>query len=37
MTDQIDRAGAFQLGGVNLVSYASFDGDGTPKRLDIET
>ena len=35
MTDQIDRAGAFQLGGVNLVSYASFDGDGTPKRLDI--
>ena len=35
MTDQIDRAGAFQLGGVNLISYSSFDGDGTPKRLDI--
>jgi len=35
MTDQIDRAGAFKLGGVNLISYSSFDGDGTPKRLDI--
>ena len=35
MTDQIDRAGAFQLGNVNLISYSSFDGDGTPKRLDI--
>ena len=35
MTDQIDRAGAFSLGGVNLISYSSFDGDGTPKRLDI--
>ena len=30
-----DRPGAFELGGVNLVSYSSFDGDGTPKRLDI--
>jgi hypothetical protein len=35
MTDQIDRAGAFQLGGVNLISYKSFDGDGVPNRLDI--
>ena len=35
METKVDRPGAFQLGGVNLVSYASFDGDGTPKRLDI--
>jgi hypothetical protein len=35
MEAKVDRPGAFQLGGVNLVSYASFDGDGTPKRLDI--
>ena len=34
MTDQIDRAGAFQLGGVNLISYKSFDGDGVPNYLD---
>jgi hypothetical protein len=30
-----DRPGAFELGGINLISYKSFDGDGTPKRLDI--
>jgi len=30
-----DRPGAFELGGVNLISYKSFDGDGVPKRLDI--
>ena len=35
MTTQIDRAGSFELGGVNLISYSSFDGDGTPNRLDI--
>ena len=29
MEAKVDRPGAFQLGGVNLVSYASFDGDGT--------
>ena len=33
--DNVDRPGAFKLGGVNLISYKSFDGDGTPKRLDI--
>ena len=33
--DTVDRPGAFKLGGVNLISYKSFDGDGTPKRLDI--
>ena len=30
-----DRPGAFDLGDVILVSYRSFDGAGTPKRLDI--
>ena len=35
MTLKNDRPGAFELGGVNLISYKSFDGDGTPKRLDI--
>ena len=30
-----DRPGAFELGDVLLVSYRSFDGSDTPKRLDI--
>ena len=30
-----DRPGAFELGDVILVSYRSYDGSGTPKRLDI--
>ena len=30
-----DRPGAFELGDVILISYRSFDGSGTPKRLDI--
>jgi len=30
-----DRPGAFELGDVILISYRSFDGAGTPKRLDI--
>ena len=30
-----DRPGAFELGAVNLISYTSIDGSGTPKRLDI--
>ena len=30
-----DRPGAFELGDVILVSYRSFDGSDTPKRLDI--
>jgi hypothetical protein len=30
-----DRPGAFELGDVNLISYRSFDGAGTPRRLDI--
>ena len=35
MTINVDRPGAFELGSVNLISYKSFDGSGTPKRLDI--
>jgi len=30
-----DRPGAFELGDVILISYRSYDGAGTPKRLDI--
>ena len=30
-----DRPGAFELGDVILISYRSFDGSGSPKRLDI--
>src|SRR5210317_683290 len=30
-----DRPGAFELGEVILISYRSYDGAGTPKRLDI--
>src|SRR6056300_1556059 len=30
-----DRPGAFELGSVILLSYRSYDGAGTPKRLDI--
>ena len=30
-----DRPGAFELGDVILISYKSFDGSGTPKRLSI--
>jgi hypothetical protein len=30
-----DRPGAFELGDVILISYRSYDGSGTPKRLDI--
>ena len=32
---QNDRPGAFQLSEVNLISYKSPDGSGTPARLDI--
>ena len=28
-----DRPGAFELGDIILISYKSFDGSGTPKRL----
>ena len=30
-----DRPGAFELGDIILISYRSFDGSGTPKRLSI--
>jgi len=30
-----DRPGVFELGDVILISYKSFDGSGTPKRLSI--
>ena len=30
-----DRPGAFELGDIILISYKSFDGSGTPKRLSI--
>jgi len=32
-----DRPGAFQLSDVNLISYKSPDGSGTPARLDIRS
>ena len=35
MAVKYDRPGAFELGAVNLISYTSIDGSGTPKRLDI--
>ena len=35
MTIVNDRPGAFELGDVILISYRSFDGSGSPKRLDI--
>ena len=35
MTIVNDRPGAFELGSIILISYQSFDGSGTPKRLDI--
>ena len=35
MTVVNDRPGAFELGDVILISYRSFDGSGSPKRLDI--
>ena len=35
MTIVNDRPGAFELGDIILISYRSFDGSGSPKRLDI--
>ena len=35
MASTIDRAGAFELSDVNLISYSSPDGSGTPSRLNI--
>ena len=37
MPTKVDRPGAFELSDVILISYQSFDGAGTPKRLSIRS
>ena len=37
MPTKVDRPGAFELSDVILISYQSFDGSGTPKRLSIRS
>ena len=37
MPTKVDRPGAFELSDVILISYRSFDGSGTPKRLSIRS
>ena len=37
MPTKVDRPGAFELSDVILISYQSFDGSDTPKRLSIRS
>ena len=37
MPTKVDRPGAYELSDVILISYQSFDGSGTPKRLSIRS
>ena len=37
MPTKVDRPGAFELSDIILISYQSFDGSGTPKRLSIRS
>jgi len=37
MPTKVDRPGAFELSDVILISYQSFDGSVTPKRLSIRS